>query len=358
MSKFGLGKLLRRSLIHRKARSLSALIAMTVSAGVATALLTLYADLDAKLHHEFRSFGANIVVTGTSDLAAAQKAAGSDANVAQFAYAVATTDRGTSVVVVGVDFPAVRKLDSWWQVAQWPTGADDALLGERAAQFVGDEKDVTLTFAGQPHTFKGVGHVKTGGDEDSRIYTSIDTFQSWTHVAPSVLEIQIPGGAASVEAAISRLKSALPGADVEPVRQLVEGESSIVDKTHTLMFGAVLLIALTVACSVLATLSASVLERRRDFALMKALGSSQGQMMGLFLAETLLLATGGVIGGYCLGSVAAWVISEVNFNTASLPRVGVLPIVLALNIGIAAIAALLPLRVLRGLEPAALLKGE
>jgi len=358
LSKFGLGKLLRRSLIHRKARSLSALIAMTVSAGVATALLTLYADLDAKLHHEFRSFGANIVVTGTSDLAAAQKAAGSDANVAQFAYAVATTDRGTSVVVVGVDFPAVRKLDSWWQVAQWPTGADDALLGERAAQFVGDEKDVTLTFAGQPHTFKGVGHVKTGGDEDSRIYTSIDTFQSWTHVAPSVLEIQIPGGAASVEAAISRLKSALPGADVEPVRQLVEGESSIVDKTHTLMFGAVLLIALTVACSVLATLSASVLERRRDFALMKALGSSQGQMMGLFLAETLLLATGGVIGGYCLGSVAAWVISEVNFNTASLPRVGVLPIVLALNIGIAAIAALLPLRVLRGLEPAALLKGE
>jgi len=28
-----------------------------------TALLTLYADLDAKLHKEFRNFGANIVVT-------------------------------------------------------------------------------------------------------------------------------------------------------------------------------------------------------------------------------------------------------------------------------------------------------
>ncbi len=176
MSKFGLGKMLRRSLIHRKSRTISAIIAMTVSAGVATALLTLYADLDAKLHHEFRSFGANVVVTGTADLASTQKAAGSDANVAQFAYAVATTDRGTSVVVVGVDFPAVRKLDSWWQVAQWPTGSNDALLGERAAPFVGDEKDVTLTFAGQPHTFKGVGHVKTGGDEDSRIYTSVDTF--------------------------------------------------------------------------------------------------------------------------------------------------------------------------------------
>ena len=331
---------------------------MTVSAGVATALLTLYADLDAKLHHEFRGFGANVVVTGTADLAGAQKAAGSDANVAQFAYAVATTDRGTPVVVVGVDFPAVRKLDSWWQVAQWPVGAEDVLLGERAAQFVGDEKQVTLTFAGKPHTFAGVGHVKTGGDEDSRIYVAQEAFARWTSVAPSVLEIQIPGGAASVEAAIVRLKAALPGADVEPVRQLVEGESAIVDKTHTLMFGAVILIALTVACSVLATLSASVLERRRDFALMKALGSSQAQMMGLFLSETMLLAIGGVAAGYVVGSVAAWVISEVNFHTASLPRLGVLPIVLALNVGIAAMAALLPARVLRGLEPARLLKGE
>ena len=58
--------LLRRSLLHRRARSLSALVALTVSATVATALITLYDDLDAKLHHEFRSFGANIVVTAAS----------------------------------------------------------------------------------------------------------------------------------------------------------------------------------------------------------------------------------------------------------------------------------------------------
>jgi len=357
--RFSLGMMLRRSLVHRRARSLSALVAMTVSAGVATALLTLYADLDAKLHKEFRSFGANIVVTGTGlDLAKARATAGNDAMLAEFAYAVAETDRGTPVVVAGVDFPAVRKLDSWWQVAQWPNGANDALLGERAAQFVGDEKAVALTFAGKTHTFAGSGHVKTGADEDSRVYVPMAAFHEWTSVAPSVIEVQIPGGAANVDAALARLKVALPGTDVEPVRQLVEGESSIVDKTHALMFGAVLLIALTVAVSVLATLSASVLERRRDFALMKALGGTEAQMMSLFLLETLLLAAGGVIAGWLLGSLAAWTISEANFHTASLPRVQVLPIVLLLNVAIAAIAALIPVRSLRGLEPAALLKGE
>ena len=356
-----LATMLRRSLVHRRARTLSALVAMTVSAGVATALLTLYADLDQKLHHEFRSFGANVVITGTltPDLAAkAKQAAGPDAATAEFAYAVATTDRGTPVVVAGVDFPAVRRLDAWWQVTAWPTSPNAALLGKRAAQFIGDEHAVTLTFAGKPATFAGSGTLPTGGDEDSRIYVPLSAFTQWTGVAPSVLEIQIPGGAKQVDAAIMRLRSALPGLQVEPVRQLVEGESRIVDKTHALMFGAVLLIALTVGVSVLATLSASVLERRRDFALMKALGGSERQMMALFLLETLILAAGGVLFGYLVGSALAWAISETNFHTATLPRLGVLPIVVLLNVTIAALAALFPVHVLRGLEPAKLLKGE
>ena len=106
------------------------------------------------------------------------------------------------------------------------------------------------------------------------------------------------------------------------------------------------------------SLSASVLERRRDFALMKALGGSQSQLMGMFLLEALVLALAGVAVGFILGSAAAWIISQVNFHTASQPRMGVLPLVLLLNVLIAAMAALFPVRVLRGLQPAALLKGE
>jgi putative ABC transport system permease protein len=360
--KIGVAQLLRRSILHRRARSLSALVALTVSAAVATALLTLYASLNAKLYHEFRGFGANIVIQGTTFspaiIAQAQQAAGRDANLAAFAYAVATTDRGTPVVVAGVDFPAVRRLDSWWQVTQWPTAPDAALLGTRAADFIGNEKQVTLTFAGKSQTFPSAGNVKTGGDEDSRIYLPLAAFEAWTNVQPTVLEVQIPGGSASVEAALARLKSDFPTADVEPVRQLVEGESKIVDRTHTLMFAAVLLIALTVAVSVLATLSASVLERRSDFALMKALGGTERQMMALFLLETVAIALAGVVAGWLVGSLAAWAISELNFGTATLPRLTVIPLVLALNLIIAALAAFFPVRALRGLEPASLLKGE
>jgi putative ABC transport system permease protein len=360
--KLSLGRMLRRSLIHRRARSLSALVALTVSAAVATALLTLYADLDAKLHKEFRSFGANVVVTGNqlpvNALAMVQSAAGNDAIAAPFAYAVAMTDRGTPVVVSGTDFAAVRRLDNWWQVPAWPTGAQDALIGQKAANFIADERDLKLTFADKSIALHGVGHLKTGSDEDSRIYLPLQAFTAWTGTGVSVIEVQVPGGGPKVEAAIARLRQALPEAQIQPVRQLVEGESRIVDRTHALMYAAVLLIALTVAVSVLATLSASVLERRRDFALMKALGGTQGQLIRLFLLEAFVLALAGVFVGYALGSAAAFGISELNFHTASLPRLSVVPMVLLLNLLIAALAALFPARVLRGLQPAALLKGE
>ena len=359
--------MLRRSLLHRRARSLSALVAMTVSAAVATALLTLYADLDAKLHKEFRGFGANVVLTapqGTTlpadALTTVQQTAGKEAAAAEFAYAVATTDTGTPVVVAGTDFAAVRRLDSWWQVDHWPNPSDSsaALLGQRAANFIGNEHQVTLTYAARNITLKAAGRIQTGGEEDSRIYIPLDAFTAWTGVKPSVIELQVPGSAARIDEVMTRLRQDLPGMKVSAVRQLVEGESKIVDRTHALMYGAVLLIALTVAVSVLATLSASVLERRRDFALMKALGGSQRQLISIFLLEAVALALAGVVAGYVAGSAAAWAISEGNFHTASLPRLSVLAVVLLLNLAIAAMAALLPARVLRGLQPAALLKGE
>ncbi len=114
-----------------------------------------------------------------------------------------------------------------------------------------------LTYNGRAITpIRAAGLLRTGGDEDSRIYIPLETFTELTGTGPTVLELQVPGGAARIESTLAALRTALPTLSVSPVRQLVEGESRIVDRTHALMFAAVLLIALTVAVSVLATLSA------------------------------------------------------------------------------------------------------
>src|SRR5436309_7340121 len=55
-------RMLVRAAVLRRGRALSALLAMVVAAAVATAMLNLYVDVQAKLRREFRKYGANAVV--------------------------------------------------------------------------------------------------------------------------------------------------------------------------------------------------------------------------------------------------------------------------------------------------------
>ena len=55
-------RMLWRAAVLRRGRAASALLAMVVAAAVATAMLNLYVDVQAKLRREFRKYGANVVV--------------------------------------------------------------------------------------------------------------------------------------------------------------------------------------------------------------------------------------------------------------------------------------------------------
>ena len=83
-----------------------------------------------------------------------------------------------------------------------------------------------------------------GAAEDSRIYLSLQDFESWTGVQPSTIEIAASGSPEEVNASIQQLAQALPAADVRPVRQIMEGEARVLGKTRaTLLAAAALIIA-------------------------------------------------------------------------------------------------------------------
>src|ERR1700728_3317478 len=56
------GRMLIRAAVLRRKRASSALLAMIVAAGLATAMMNLYVDVQAKLRSEFRNYGANVVI--------------------------------------------------------------------------------------------------------------------------------------------------------------------------------------------------------------------------------------------------------------------------------------------------------
>lgn len=358
-------RMLMRAALVQPGRVASALMAVIVAATVATAMMTLYVDVQSKLQKEFRSYGANIVVVAPQGQTLAPDALTKVESVLHgrgtavpFAYAVARTKDGSPIVVAGTDFERVQKLDSWWQVSAWPTSDSQALVGVKAAKVLGDAQGLTLTFNGREQQFTLTGTVRTGAAEDSRVYLDLKAFERWTGVSPSSIEIGASGSPAEVNATLQALTTSLPGAEARPVRQIVEGEAKVLGKTRAALLAAIAIIILTAILCVLATLTAWVLDRRRDFAIMKALGASEILINSFFAAEAATLGIVGAITGFVIGlGVATW-IGRVNFHSAVAPRWSVLPAVLAGSVAVALISAVLPMSVLRRVQPATILRGE
>jgi putative ABC transport system permease protein len=359
-------RMLFRAAILRRGRAASALLAMVVAAAVVTTMLNLFVDVQAKLHKEFRNYGANVVIVVKDGQTLAPDAlqtvsstlAGRGLAV-PFGYAVARTSDGRSVVVAGTDFDQVRKLDRWWSVTAWPTLSQQALVGVRAASLVSPQgKPFDLSFGGRVIHLSPAGTLQTGAAEDSRIYLSPSDFETWTQTHPSMIEIAVSGTPEEVTRVMRRLSQALPEAEVRPVRQIMEGEAGVLGKTRATLLATAILISLTATLCVLATLTGWVYDRRRDFAIMKALGASQRLISGFVAAEAALMGALGAVIGFVLGvGGAAW-IGRANFHAPVVPRFSVFPAIFAGSVAVALIAAILPISLLRRVQPAMILRGE
>ena len=77
-------------------------------------------------------------------------------------------------------------------------------------------------------------------------------------------------------------------------------------KMRSTLLVAAILIILTAALCVLATLTGWISDRRRDFALMKALGASARLLQGFFAAEAAALGAVGSVLGFAIGLGATW----------------------------------------------------
>jgi putative ABC transport system permease protein len=389
-------RMLLRAAILRRGRAASALFAMVVAAAVATAMLNLYVDVQAKLQREFRNYGANIIVVGkdgaslpSDALARVDSTLAGRGIAAPFGLVVARTSDGQPIVVAGTDFERVRQLDKWWSVNAWPgtasgqfgdmiryenqrpypaaqgatrvarLGPSPALIGVRALSAVAPKNQAfDLSFQGHFLRVTPAGTVQTGAAEDSRIYISLADFVAWTGVQPSTIEVAASGSPEEVAVIMNQLTQAIPAGDVRPVRQIMEGEARVLGKTRATLLAAAALIILTSALCVLSTLMGWVFDRRRDFAIMKALGASGRLLNGFFAAEAAALGATGALIGFGVGiGIAAW-IGRVNFHAPVVPRLSVLPVVLAGSMAVTLLSAILPISLLRRVQPAVILRGE
>ncbi len=357
-------RMLVRAAWVRKDRALTALISVAVVATIATAALTVYYDLENKLSREFRSFGANVVVAAPQGALSAdalkqvdQVLAGKGEAV-PVGFAIATGPSNTRVVVAGADMKQIRGLNSWWSVRE-ANAAGDALIGARVAELYSPTgQPFEIDFGGHKTEVKPQAIFTSGSDDDSRIYLDQATFTSLTGVQPNTALVRVEGRPREIQAKVDQLAAALPTLEVKPVRQITQAQTSIVGKTRSVVLTASAIVLVLIMLCMIATFTSSVLERRKDFAVMKALGASNRTVNVLFASEASLLAIAGAAAGYIVGSMVAFWIGRANFDAAIWPQASLIVPVLAGSVVLALLASTAPLRLLQQIQPASILRGE
>ncbi len=378
------------------------MISLLVGATLASTLLNLYSDVHRKMTMEFRSYGANVILSSKEAATSSQSPAGGLMDAATFQqveslrskinglaaapvlYSVTSISRVPTeprlpdfenVVAVSSGFTALRALAPGWRVAAGTDGgsldagtcAVGAHLAQRFQLKPGDSVKLT---AGPSHgpseagtansTFRVAQVISTGSSEDDQIFVPLADLQQLVGLQGkiSVVEINIPGQTADIERGVHQMAEAFPQLDVRPIRQIVYSQGKVLHTIRGLLISLMGLILVIIALCVMATMTAIVLERRKDIAVMKALGASNGDVTRLFLMEGASLGLLAGVVGFAAGGFLAGQVGERLFGVSLSIVWWTLPVVWTATVLLAAVATLFPVGILRSIQPATALKGE
>ena len=385
-------RLLFQLLRGSRGRLAVALVALVSGAAVISALMNLDLDIGSKLTEEFRTLGANVVITPLAPQGDAQAAANSGSGgsaevpalmdqsavlgkikaienrdivaAAPYLYIIARAEK-TQVVVAGTWLDAASKLAPTWKVdGNLVASRDDqtrALVGRSVARelHLARGSEIALNYLGRIARLTVAGVVDAGGPEDNQVFVNLAVAQQLANLDGQIglVQLNIRGNAKKVADVAAILAGALPGYDVRPIREVAEAEGALLGRVRLLIFSMVALILVLTALCVLATMAALAIERREDVGLMKALGGSISRVVGLFLAEVGVLgAVGGLIGCIVGLALSRWMGQRVFGATISV-RWEIFPLTIGLMI-VVALAGASPLRMLGKVKPAAIFRGE
>src|SRR5688500_9827871 len=339
-----------RSRRNRRLARVTALIALTgISVGVA-ALIVAQA-----LANGFRDEMRDKILRGTSHLTVVKADGQSIANYKELAARISLIEGVTSAagttydgaVLVGPSnssYAILRGLDvesgllSSVQLSLIAGSADPLLsqtsekrtevligaeLAKRARLAVGDEADIMAVSSGpsSQQRVRIAGIVRTGLFE----YDS-----TWVYLPLKSAEA-FAGGRHTVSVISVQVKDIYEVRKVSAkIREVVGSEYTVVDwqEANRPLFTAlelerrvglviIALIILIAALNITTTLILVVMERRRDIAILNAMGATRGSIMGIFVIEGAVVGLVGAVTGVLLGALATYLANR--FNLIKIP---------------------------------------
>jgi len=273
---------------------------------------------------------------------------------------------------------------TWRLEGRWPAqGSTEVALGRDLARRLNASPGSTLALrAGHaPLVLAVTGVVDAGGPDDGGGWIDLELAQRIAARPRQIDRLQLsallkPGPVApppdpkhdpagyerymctaypSVVAA--DLTELIPGIEVVPATERIAGEAYIVRRLTLLM---VLLTLAALAASTLGLLStttATVAERTPEIALLRAVGASPTQLATLMLGETVCVSLAGGAAGWVIGSLAAALLRGGGFTGGGAFHGLLLPVALAIALGVGVAGTWAPLRMALRVDPARVLRG-
>lgn len=370
-------RLIFRALRLRLQRVFIIFTALTVGASIVTAMAAVYFDINTKMSQELRTFGANFYI-GSADggmmnqaelNAILQKAPDGFITAASpYLYGVTRSDL-EKIVLMGVNFDAMRILAPYWQITGSAINVNfddrNAMIGKTLAERlhvkVGDSLQLSKN-AVEKHSFNIKGIVEAGDATDNMLIVNVEFAQNWLDkegvVNNALLNVQNEQGANTVDQFAEKIMQQYPDLTARPIRKVSASEGQILEKIKGLMGLISLVILVLATLCVNTTLIAIVGERSKEFALQKALGARKLDIIRQISTEILIIAFCAIIIGLGLGYLLAQVLGITVFKSYIDMRLPVLPITVVLSLLVAFVAVIIPTRRALSINVANVLKGE
>lgn len=180
--------------------------------------------------------------------------------------------------------------------------AYDALVGSSLA--TKNSLSVGSTFTMYDKTFTVKGIYETGNTfSDSGVIVPLTTLQTITNQADAVSTVTATVNSSdNVATTVTSLKSSLgSAADITSEVERAESSVSSLEGIASLALGGVIAAAIAGAAIILLAMIMIVRERRREIGVMKAIGGTDGKVVGQFIVEGFGLTIIGAIVGIVLG---------------------------------------------------------
>ena len=369
-----LAHMIRHSLVKSARVTTWSLVTLTASAALATIFFAMAIDVGEKMTSSLRSLGANAVAHteprrdggGAPDATASaaweqvrELADVKRADVVELRLRVGTL-QGAPAAIVSADAAGLARMTPYWAMnGRRAAEPDECVMGQRLAQALGASvgTSVEVRFEGAAQERYRVTAVFESGDEDEgRLFVTRKPGADEPQFTYAL--VSVPGGEPDIAALNASLEASGAGVELTPLRQVLHGEQAVIGKIDLLTGVTLLAILLLSSVGVTAAVLSRVIERRKELALLQAIGAKRRSVVAFLLSEGAAVGLAAALLGYTVGTGLSKVIVRRVFGVSVAPHVAPFVAAVVVSVAIAVLAASIGARRALRMDTAVLLKGE